>query len=116
MDIGILTAFLANVLLLLGIAVVYSIFPITSKISEVLKKIVMGLLITLIGIAIMSTPYELAPGVVFDARAVVLSISGMFVGLIPTLIAGFFMGLYRIYIGGPGAFTGVLCIIVSGAM
>ena len=114
MNIDILSAFLANILLLLGIAVVYSIFPITSKISEFKKKIIMGLLITLIGITIMSAPYELAPGIVFDARAVLLSITGMFIGLIPVLIAGFFMALYRIYIGGPGAFTGVLWIFFSG--
>ena len=116
MNIDILSAFLANILLLLGIAVVYSIFPITSKVSEFFKKIVMGLLVTLVGITIMSAPYELAPGIVFDARSVLLSITGMFIGLIPTLIAGFFMALYRIYIGGPGALTGVLWIIVSGAL
>lgn len=116
MELEILTAFLANILLMLGIAVVYSIFPIDSKMNEFLKRIIMGFLIGFIGITIMSTPFELAPGIVFDARAVVISITGMFIGLIPTLIAGLFMVLYRIYIGGPGAFTGVLWVIVAGAM
>ena len=112
----IIAAFLANILLILGIAVVYSIFPIDSKINELFKKIIMGLLVSVIGITVMSASFELAPGIVFDARAVVISITGMFIGLIPTLIAAIFMSIYRIFIGGPGAFTGVLWIIVAGAM
>ena len=116
MNIDLITAFLANILLLLGIAVVYSIFPIQSKKNEFIKKIIMGFLISFIGLTIMSTSYELAPGIVFDSRAVLISITGMFIGFIPTLIAGSFMILYRVFIGGPGAFTGVLWIIVAGAM
>ena len=116
MNIDILTAFLANILLLLGIAVVYSIFPITTKINTFWKKFLMGLLISFIGIIIMSNPYELSPGVVFDARAIVISITGMFIGLVPTIMVAISMSLYRVYIGGAGAFTGVLWIIVSGAL
>ncbi len=116
MNIDIITSFSANILLLLGLAVVYSIFPVQSKLNEIFKKILIGLLVSFIGITIMSAPYELAPGVVFDARAVVISITGMFIGIVPTIIAGIFMSLYRIYIGGPGAFTGVLWIIAAGAM
>ncbi len=116
MDMNMIMAFLANILLLLGIAVVYSIFPTDSKICPTLKSIIMGILISIIGITIMSTPYELAPGVVFDARAVVISMTGMFIGLIPTIIAALFMSLYRIYIGGAGAFTGVLWILVAAAI
>ncbi|MCK5762025.1 MAG: diguanylate cyclase, partial [Candidatus Izimaplasma sp.] len=84
--------------------------------NEFIKKIIMGFLISFIGLTIMSTSYELAPGIVFDSRAVLISITGMFIGFIPTLIAGSFMILYRVFIGGPGAFTGVLWIIVAGAM
>lgn len=116
MNFEIVTAFSANVLLLLGIAVVYSMFPINSKMNSYLKRIIMGILVGVVGITIMSNHYELAPGIVFDSRAIIISITGMFIGYIATFVAAIFMVLYRIFIGGPGAFTGVLWIIVAGAM
>ena len=117
MNIEIIMSFMANILLLLGLAVVYSIFPIHSKMNEIIKRILMGLLVSFIGITVMSSPFELEPGLVFDARAVLLSISGMFFGFIPTIIPMIFMSIYRYFvIKGDGAFTGVLWIISSGIL
>jgi CheY-like chemotaxis protein len=43
--------------------------------------------IGLLGIAVMMTNWELLPGLVFDTRSVLLSISGLFFGAVPTLLA-----------------------------
>lgn len=116
MNIDIILSFTANILLLLGLAVAYSVFPLNTKIGTIGRGLIMGLLVSIIGITIMSTPYELAPGIIFDARAVAISVSGMFIGLIPTVIAATIMSLYRLYIGGAGAFVGVAWIIFAAVI
>ena len=112
----IVLAFLANTLLLMGISVVYSLFPNSLNINSNFRKTTMGIVVGLIGVSIMATNYELAPGLVFDARAVAMMVSGMFLGTLPTIIAAIFMGGYRIFIGGAGVYVGLLWVIVSGAL
>jgi len=116
MNIDIILSFSANILLLLGLAVTYSIFPLKTKIGNTGRSIIMGLLIAFIGVTVMSAPYELAPGLYFDARAVVISITGMFIGFIPVAIAGAFMIAYRLYIGGAGAYVGVAWIVFAAVI
>jgi PAS domain S-box-containing protein len=77
------------------------------------KNIVNGIIIGVIGIAIMSIPFHLSPGIIFDTRTILLSIAGLFFGPIPTLIALLFTGLFRIFLGGTGIWTGVLTLFIS---
>jgi two-component system sensor histidine kinase/response regulator len=53
-------------------------------------------------------------GVNFDTRSVLLAISGLFLGPLPTLIAMLMATVYRVSLGGPAASTGVLVILASG--
>jgi len=116
MNIDIILSFTANILLLLGLTVTYSLFPLKTKIGNTGRSIIMGILIAFIGVTIMSTPYELSPGIMFDARAVVISITGMFIGFIPTAIAGAAMIVYRLYIGGSGAYVGVAWVVFAATI
>jgi len=75
-----------------------------------------GFLIGGIGILVMLTPWVLNPGVIFDTRSILLSISGLFFGIIPTLIAMGITVVFRIYQGGGGALTGVLVILSTGTI
>ncbi len=109
-------AFLANTILLMGLAVIYSIFPLRQNIDNITRKVIVGLVGGVIGISIMASSYELSPGLVFDARAVAMLTIGMFLGTVPALIAGTFMILFRIYIGGAGMYTGILWVIVAGGL
>jgi len=109
-------AFLSNTLLLMGISIVYSLFPNSLSFNTRYRKIIMGIVVGIIGIAIMSNHYELAPGLVFDARSVAMLLTGMFLGLIPTIIAAIFMSIFRLFIGGDGAFVGVLWVLASGVL
>jgi len=111
-----LLAFTSNIILLMGLAVVYSIFPYNTKLKDIYIKLLMGLLVAFVGVSIMYSNFELIDGVHFDARAVVISVTGMFLGLIPTLIGGIVMILYRFLLGGDGTLAGVLWIIVAGTL
>ncbi|MGL5359764.1 MAG: LytS/YhcK type 5TM receptor domain-containing protein, partial [Shewanella sp.] len=73
-----------------------------------------GFFIGGIGLAIMSTPWMYQPGIIFDTRSVLLCISGLFFGALPTLIAVLMTALYRLYIGGPAMWVGLGVIVSSG--
>ncbi len=74
-------------------------------------KAVSGLLFGGICIVGMFSPLTMGPGVIIDARSVVLCMAGLFGGTTVALIAGVMAAGWRLWIGGAGAFIGVLSII-----
>lgn len=116
MNSEIILAFTSNLMLLMSLAVIYSIFPNETKLKDIHIKLLMGVLVSVIGVSIMYSRFELMDGIYFDARAVAISVTGMFLGFIPTLIGGIVMISYRIYLGGAGALTGVLWIVFAGIL
>ena len=116
MNSEIILAFTSNLMLLMSLAVIYSIFPHETKLKEIYVKILMGVLVSFIGVSIMYSRFELMDGIYFDARAVAISVSGMFLGFIPTLIGGIVMISYRIYLGGAGTLTGALWVVFAGTI
>jgi PAS domain S-box-containing protein len=80
------------------------------------EQVFTGFILGLFGIIVMSTPWEFAPGVFFDTRSVLLSISGLFFGSLPTVVALSITVAFRILQGGSGAWMGVAVLIASGAI
>ncbi|HPH98601.1 MAG TPA: PAS domain S-box protein [Anaerolineaceae bacterium] len=106
-----------NAALLLALVLIYDILGVRLRRGKFhLRQIPTGLLIGAIGLAVMLTPWVLIPGVVFDTRSVLLSISGLFFGSLPTVIAMLITAAMRLYQGGSGAVTGTLVIVAAGAM
>ncbi|MEF3693003.1 MAG: HD domain-containing phosphohydrolase [Acholeplasmataceae bacterium] len=79
-------------------------------------KIITGAALGMFTYLLMRNPWQLEMGLFFDARSVMMAISGAFFGLIPTLIAAIVPIAYRISVGGSGVYSGVLTIIVSGSI
>jgi hypothetical protein len=77
------------------------------------NNLVNGLLIGIIGIAIMVTPFTLMAGVVFDTRSVLISVAALIFGFVPALIASVLAILVRIVMGGIGTLTRIAVIISS---
>lgn len=107
-----LLALLYNGTLLLSLALVYELFviPLSDR-PTFWQRLLLGLGVGMLGIGVMLTPWRYAPGIVFDTRSVLLSVSGLFFGVIPTLIAALMTSVFRLYQGGGGAMTGVLVIM-----
>ncbi len=104
-----------NAALLLTLGLLYDFLGhLPRKSPPALQKTGTGILLGLIGTAIMMTPLPFGNGVVFDTRSVLLCISGFFFGAIPTLIAVLMTAAVRLYNGGTGAWTGVAVIVTSG--
>lgn len=105
-----------NIALLLAVALLFDLTTSHRKLGQAkLEQLVVGVLIGAVGLVIMSTPWTLMPGVIFDTRSVLLGISGLFFGTLPTAIAAGMTSLFRLYQGGAGAWTGVSVILASGA-
>jgi len=111
-----LTGFLNNAALMLVLCVIYDTFRIYAIPNKNLKDSLTGVLVGLISIAVMLSPWSLLPGVFFDTRWVLLSLCGLYFGLIPTLIAVVIAGAFRLYQGGPGGIVGTIVIVVTASV
>lgn len=115
MNSGTFIVLVNNVALLLAMGVLYDAFSTKKSSPSILTRLITGLLIGSIGITIMSMPLSLVSGVIVDARSILLSVSGMFFGVLPTLVAVVMTACFRFIEGGQGVLAGIL-IISSSAM
>lgn len=106
-------ALIQNAALLLAMAVV---FDTTAKqwrsTERWWRQVLLGLLLGIIGVVVMNTPWIYGEGLIFDTRSILLSISGLFFGSVPTLIAMVMTAVYRFSQGGAYV-TGISVIIAT---
>jgi len=114
---SIIVGLLQNTAILLALCYVYEFWWNRNNVPKnILNKILTGIIIGLIGIIVMLTPWILVPGLVFDTRSVVLSVAGLFFGKLPIAVAMLLTGLVRLSKGGDGVWMGVAVIITSGSI
>jgi PAS domain S-box-containing protein len=117
MDKSIVIGLLQNTAILLAFSMLYeNMWMKKEDTRKFSKKVLTGLVLGAIGIVIMYTPWQLSPGIVFDTRSVMLSISGLFFGAVPTSIAMIFTGTLRVIQGGGGMWMGLAVIISAGTI
>jgi len=113
---SILSGFFNNAALLLILCVIYDTFKIYSIPNRKLRDSLTGILVGLISVAVMLSPWHLQAGVFFDTRWVLLSLCGLFFGMFPTTVAVIMAGAFRLYQGGPGGIVGTVVIIVTACV
>ena len=101
-----------NAALLVTLSVLYGLLTRFRENNSTLYKILVGLLFGLIAIAGMNMPMNFQPGIIYDGRAVILVLSGLFGGGIVTIISILLSAIYRIYLGGAGVSAGIATIIL----
>lgn len=110
-------ALFQNAALLLALAVIIDLAARTwQKRRSGWLQVMFGIVIGGIGIVIMLTPWVYVPGIIFDTRSILLGISGLFFGWVPTLIAMLMTAALRISTGGAATVTGVSVIIGTGVI
>ncbi len=108
---------LQNIAILLAFTMLYENFWLKNEVSKRLwSKIITGLFLGGIGIVLILTPWTLSPGILIDSRSILLSISGLFFGPIPTITAMLLTGFFRVVMGGDGMWMGIAVIISSGTI
>lgn len=110
------TGLLNNAVLLLALGVIYDTLGLYKIRLKMVRDSLSGVLVGLVGMAVMLTPWELVPGIFFDTRWILLSLCGLFFGLVPTLIAVAMTVSLRLFQGGGGAIVGSLVIITTAGV
>lgn len=76
-------------------------------------QVVVGAVLGAAGVLSMAGPVIAGPGLVFDARAVVVVLAGPLAGPIATAVAAAMVASMRVATGGPGAVAGVASIALA---
>ncbi len=100
-----------NVSLLVTLAVARQIIERRLSGQKTVARLLKGVFFGAVGILGMMTPVKFAPGVIYDARSIILTVAGLFDGPLPTSIAAVMCAAFRIYLGGAGAKAGVAVIV-----
>jgi PAS domain S-box-containing protein len=111
-----ITPFITNAALLLALSILSVHFR-----HQWLKKFkqqnwVIGVLYGLFAVLAMSAPVTLVEGAIFDGRSIILGLAGFFEPPVVALVAAAIAAVYRINLGGIGAFTGVGSIVISSVI
>ncbi|MDI6746521.1 MAG: PAS domain S-box protein, partial [Rhodocyclaceae bacterium] len=110
-----ITALIFNAAMLLAVAQVFDIAAPRRRFDWLARwPWGVGIVLGGIGIGLMMAPLTLLPGVIFDARSVLLAITGLFFGVIPAVLAMAMTAAYRLSLGGAGVWPGVALILSSG--
>ncbi|MBN2429679.1 MAG: PAS domain S-box protein [Deltaproteobacteria bacterium] len=116
MNIETFQSLINNAALLLALVVVYDSFRLGTQLHEKAREIFLGISVGLIGLAVMTNPMQFVPGIIFDTRSILLSLSGVFFGLVPTSIAVLMTILFRVFQGGGGVLMGIAVILTSAVL
>lgn len=115
MKTSLLLSLLQNIAVMVTFTMLYDyLWARNKRFRSLIFKIIAGFVIGLIGVILILTSWNLQERLIFDSRSILLSISGLFLGPIPTIIATVITALYRISLGGAGLNMGVAVIIFSG--
>ena len=102
-----------NAALILSLTILYQLLMTRFVPGNVNTQVASGLLFGMITVIGMSLPVHLMPGIIFDGRSVILSLSGLFCGPVAAFIAAVIAGVYRAWLGGEGMYVGVLVIATA---
>lgn len=111
MIVEIFVGLINNVALLMALIVVSEFTNSISIKNEKAIPYLNGILIGLIGLAIMLKPFNLSDGIIFDTRSILLSVTALAFGPVSCIIATAFLFVYRLILGGAGVFMGEAVII-----
>ncbi|AYM97310.1 EAL domain-containing protein [Acidovorax sp. 1608163] len=107
---------LKGVALLLALCFLHGVNIRVWRQKPLIGQIVSGALFGGICVVGMLLPVVLMPGVIFDARSVVLCMAGLFGGPVVAIIAGTLTMGWRLWIGGAGMGVGLLVVVICVAL
>lgn len=117
MNHSVIFGLIQNLAILLLLTILYDYFWARNENTKtIFYKVGTGVIMGMVGVLLMLSQWTYKSGVFFDTRSVVLSISGLFFGPLPTVIAMIIIGCCRLLLGGLGAIMGLVVIVSSGTI
>ena len=113
MDQAVFVPLFNNAALLLVLSVIYEATYLFPHKYRNMQPVFNGILIALICVLIMSMPFTLQPGVIYDTRSILICVTALFFGPIPTAVTVAAAAVFRISIGGAGTLPGIAVIATS---
>ncbi len=111
MNFEILHGLMDNVALLFLLSVIYELNILGNlKRFKSLRYYVQGLMVGGIGMIIMSFPFTLESGLIFDTRSILVGAAALVFSTPSVIVATLVLIAYRIFIGGIGMMTGILVV------
>lgn len=106
-----------NASLLLSLAALYDLLVLRWQSRQsLLRQISVGIVVGTVGVIVMLASWRLEPGIIFDTRSILLGMSGLFFGTVPSVTAMVITAAYRGLLGGAAAGMGIAVILASGAI
>ncbi|MBI1258139.1 MAG: PAS domain-containing protein [Chloroflexi bacterium] len=109
-----------NIALVFSLTFVYGLLqPRLERFSRQRQQLTKGLLFGLFGLISMTMPIQIAPGLFYDARTIVICIAAIYAGTLPVLMTALMVAIFRIVIGGigvPGALVSIITATVIGLL
>ncbi len=106
-----------NASLLMTLALIYDLVAVRSRLRRAsLRQVPAGVVIGIVGVIVMLASWKMEPGIVFDTRSILIGVSGLYFGTIPTVVAMAITAAYRAIIGGAAVGMGIAVICTSGAI
>jgi len=115
MPVTMVSSLIENCMMLLALYVTYAVIHKSPHQLHRLAPLLNGLLIALLCVIIMSKPFELGAGLLFDTRSIFISVTAFIYGTLPTMLTVIAASVYRLNLGGPGTLPG-LAVIISSAL
>lgn len=106
---------LQNIALLVTLSVVLQVLVQQFERPGRMYQLAAGALFGIVSIVTMTTTLQLAPGLLYDGRTIILSLAGFVGGPLTGLVAAVISLGYRLILGGPGVVVGMLVIVQSTA-
>ena len=101
--------------LLLTLALIYNLVAVRWRVGQAsLRQVPVGAVIGAMGVIVILASWKMQPGIVFDTRSILLSVSGLFFGTVPTIVAMAITAIFRLSMSGPAAGMGIAVIVTSG--
>lgn len=108
-------ALIDNAAILLVLSVVFEVSYLLPSRYHRLQPVFSGIMIAVICIVVMKIPFTLQPGIIYDTRSILISVTALIFGLVPTSVTVVAAAIFRLSIGGAGTLQG-LAVIFSSAL
>ena len=106
-------ALVSNTTFLIALSLIQDLPILLPKFLKPYRLVLQGIVTAIICLIVMTIPFTLKPGLTFDTRSILISVTAFTTGFVPVAITVVAATIYRLLMGGVGVIPGIAVIITS---